>query len=458
MSITEKKGYWLDVLFRDRVEFPGNAGLLVPGGANSERPTGPLLENGYFRYNEDSDEFEGYKAGGWTTFSTGAGAGENNSAVNVGTGVGVFRDKTGVDLNLRTVKAGSSGIITVVLSGGGDEVLIDSIADTLFLPLLGGSMSGDIEMLPNSQLLADPTAPSTAAPIGFLGDIGTGFYQGSLGAGAIGVTNSGTHTWTFNSSGDLVPASDASYDIGSGANHVASLYGGVFSARNGSEGAPSFTFTAAPSTGMYREASGGIGWSISGTGRWRVTTAGNLEPLATGYDIGTAGTPVRSFYGRYFLGNQAFSSLTSPTHSFLGDTNTGMYWPGADTLGFCIGGNDALQFLADGTLRVPAVTAGAGSYENQVVDDDDIPNKKYVDDAIADGAVQDYRLSFTSGNLVANILTVTHNLGQDYPSVTIWDNSRKIQYPEVTSVDANSLTVDFTSWTVSGTWNVVVLG
>ena len=41
---------------------------------------------------------------------------------------------------------------------------------------------------------------------------------------------------------------------------------------------------------------------------------------------------------------------------------------------------EALSIEVDGTLSVPVTIAGGGSYESQVTDDDDIPNKKYVDD------------------------------------------------------------------------------
>ncbi len=62
------------------------------------------------------------------------GVGESNQAANVGTGAGVFRDKTGAVLNLRSLK-GIGGLVTSV-SGGGDEVEIDGSA------LSGGGPSG----------------------------------------------------------------------------------------------------------------------------------------------------------------------------------------------------------------------------------------------------------------------------------------------------------------------------
>ena len=42
-------------------------------------------------------------------------------------------------------------------------------------------------------------------------------------------------------------------------------------------------------------------------------------------------------------------SVSAPSYSFSGDTNTGMYRAGADTLGFSAGGLEILRLDADGT-------------------------------------------------------------------------------------------------------------
>ena len=67
--------------------------------------------------------------------------------------------------------------------------------------------------------------------------------------------------------------------------------------------------------------------------------------------------------------------------------------------------------------------------------------------------------SFSNGDLSAGVLTVTHNLGHKYCQVQIYNNSDKMIMPDdITLVDANSLTVDLTSYgTLTGTWRVVVL-
>lgn len=466
MTITERKDHWLDVIFRDRVELPGDEGVLIPRGSTGQRPVAPKVENGYLRYNNSTHDFEGYKNGAWTPISTGASTvGEVNDGINVGSAPGeIFRDKTGVNFNFRTIRPGSP-MITVTIGGGGDEIIIDSIAASLFLPLAGGSMNGDIQMLVGAQLLMDRTANPPNVAVGFLTDAGTGLYQGTLGFGHLGISNGGTPSWAFNSAGHFVPDLDDSVDIGNTTTYVQDIYSGRFIGRDGSDSDPTFAFGAATGTGMYRDAGGHITWAIGGTDRWRINASGDLEPMSVGYDVGSPGTPVSNFWGRYYLGDPAFSATTSPTFSWIGDSLTGMYRPAAAELGWVIGGDIAFRVEADGTLVVPATTAGGNNYEDQVTADDDIPNRKFVEDAIVAGSAQDYEQTFTDGSpemgaTVADHLDVAHNLNQEWPTVAVWDDNRRIVYPGIESVDVNTIRVDFSGgWRpLSGTWHVKVVG
>lgn len=68
-----------------------------------------------------------------------------------------------------------------------------------------------------------------------------------------------------------------------------------------------------------------------------------------------------------------------------------------------------------------------------------------------------YDVAFTSGDLVAGVNTVEHNLDQTYVSVTVYDNNEKIVLPDnVTAVDSNTVDIDLSSWTITGTWHVVI--
>jgi len=68
--------------------------------------------------------------------------------------------------------------------------------------------------------------------------------------------------------------------------------------------------------------------------------------------------------------------------------------------------------------------------------------------------------SFVQGDLVSNILTVTHNLNDDWCSVTVYDNTRQIVIPTaIISVNANVVEIDLTAFvTISGTWRAVIVG
>ncbi len=71
-----------------------------------------------------------------------------------------------------------------------------------------------------------------------------------------------------------------------------------------------------------------------------------------------------------------------------------------------------------------------------------------------------YRTTFQNSDLVSGVLTVTHNLGQQYPVVQLVDNNGKVIIPDDVNLSAtNSLTVDLTSFgTLTGTWRVQVTG
>lgn len=72
----------------------------------------------------------------------------------------------------------------------------------------------------------------------------------------------------------------------------------------------------------------------------------------------------------------------------------------------------------------------------------------------------EFRLAFTNANLVSGILTVTHNLGQRYNAVTVYDNTNLQIIPDdISAVSTTSFTVDLSSFgAIAGTWNVVVGG
>jgi hypothetical protein len=74
-----------------------------------------------------------------------------------------------------------------------------------------------------------------------------------------------------------------------------------------------------------------------------------------------------------------------------------------------------------------------------------------------------YRRSFTAADLGAGgVLIVTHNLGQDWVQVTVFNNVRDIIEPDnVRSLNANQLAITLDSFNrppspLPGIWNLVV--
>jgi hypothetical protein len=68
-------------------------------------------------------------------------------------------------------------------------------------------------------------------------------------------------------------------------------------------------------------------------------------------------------------------------------------------------------------------------------------------------------ISFTSASLVGGLLTATHNLNNQWPSVTIYNDLNKIIYADdVTATSATVSTIDLTTFVVNGTWRAVFVG
>ena len=109
---------------------------------------------------------------------------------------------------------------------------------------------------------------------------------------------------------------------------------------DGSAVSPSLTYSADTNTGFYRAGADTVGITAGGTSRATISTTEAYFAV-----------PVRPDSG----------SAAAPSHSFVSDTNTGVYSVGADDLGFSVGGTLRMDISTTAiTTTLPTQTA-AGS-------------------------------------------------------------------------------------------------
>ncbi len=114
----------------------------------------------------------------------------------------------------------------------------------------------------------------------------------------------------------LMSLSAASGDLGVKGDAV---FGGRITVHSGSAAAPSLSFTGDDDTGFYRLDTNCVGVAIAGQEKARIDGGGlQMSALAN-------------------IRNSGGSAMT-PSYTFLGDTNTGMYREGADQIGFTANG------------------------------------------------------------------------------------------------------------------------
>jgi len=122
--------------------------------------------------------------------------------------------------------------------------------------------------------------------------------------------------------------------------------------------------------------------------------------------------------------------------------------------GTVLGWNDDEDALENKTLVDLAAVALASQAQAEAGTDNDT----YMTPLRVVQASKGYTLTFDNADLSMGVLTVTHNRGNAFPSVTVFDNNGKIILPdEVDSSSINALTVSLVSYgTITGDWTVVV--
>jgi hypothetical protein len=99
---------------------------------------------------------------------------------------------------------------------------------------------------------------------------------------------------------------------------------------NGSASAPSITFSTMTTTGFYRKGTNTISLATAGTEKINFAAGGSIQMIGGGGLLIADGT------------------LTSPSVRFLNDTNTGIYQPEADAIGFVTNGSEKSRINLSG--------------------------------------------------------------------------------------------------------------
>jgi hypothetical protein len=154
----------------------------------------------------------------------------------------------------------------------------------------------------------------------------------------------------------------------------------------GTAGAPSYTFTGRTNTGMFSSAANTLDFSTNGTARMSISSAGavNIAGLTASQAVLTdgssnlvsvattgSGNVVRATSPTLTTPNIGAATATSvtngvgaaatPSYTFTGRTNTGMFSSGADTLDFSAGGTTQLQ-ISSSTVTLTPNTTVSGSF------------------------------------------------------------------------------------------------
>ena len=277
---------------------------------------------------------------------------------------------------------------------------------------------------------------SLAAPsITFDNDLDTGFY--SYGANQIGVSCGGTISTVFTANGygfkagtNTAPGLFVDGDTNTGlyspgADQLSITTGGTarvtvsgtaltsalpVDVPLGTNSAPGLTFTGDLNTGVYSPGADQLAITTGGTARLTVNTTSITSTL-----------PVLAPLG----------SVSAPSYTFTGDTNTGIYSPGADQLAITAGGSDRINVDSSGRVGIGISSPAAnskldlnGSYVGNVTAvaalDIDCSSGNYFTKTISSTS------SFTFSNVPSSraysfTLEVTHTSGTiSWPAEVKW--------------------------------------
>lgn len=208
-------------------------------------------------------------------------------------------------------------------------------------------------------------SPSTASAAAYYGDYNNVSYNsdqnltGSVRGSYIGAVKAGSGAGTVtNMYGSMV------YTLNTSSGTVTGMYGLYLNGTNTGGGAVTNYY------GLYVPAFGGVAPTTNNYAIYTASAAqdiylagstgiGRTAPVAKLDVLGSISASTIIDFGTQAWGNAA-DSVSVPSYSWTGDTNTGMYWVSADALGFTAGGAQRGRFTTAGLIVTGYVsTTGA---------------------------------------------------------------------------------------------------
>ena len=365
----------------DQGGVPPIGALVFPIGTTAQRPASAV--NGMMRYNTTLGDFEFFNST-WQTVSGVGGVslsklqdGDDDTRIFV-------ENSTGVDDDTIAMTIGNnSGSFNVTANA----LTFSTAGFTIITPpAASGSTAGvDFMVATGAGNLAGRggDVSFTAGAGGATGDGGDmDFTAGNGGASGGGVA--GVISLSAGDGGSAVPGGAITLTAGDGDSNVGgavNISAGTVTSGTGAGGAIALTAGASggSSVGGAITLTAGTGSENTG-GAVSIFSGDGLSGGAGGQFFVSAGDGDSSAVGGAVSISAGDGGASGVGGNVTIATGDGFEFTGSMT--FNLGSTEGFTLEADGTLSVPATTVSGGSYESLVTDDDDIPNKKFVDDAI----------------------------------------------------------------------------